>query len=101
MRRGRRDSERLHVGDVVDWWRVEAYEPDCRLRLVAEMKLPGRAWLEFEVTPDVSGSTVRQTAIYDPIGLGGLAYWYSLYPVHKLIFSGMLRRIAETAVGET
>ena len=101
MRRGRRDPERLRVGDVVDWWRVEAYEPERRPRLAAEMKLPGRAWLEFEVTPDGSGSTIRQTAIYDPVGLGGLAYWYSLYLVHQLIFSGMLRRIAEAAVGET
>ena len=100
MRRGRRDPERLRVGDVVDWWRVEAYEPDRRLRLAAEMKLPGRAWLEFEVTPDGSGSTIRQTALYDPVGLGGLAYWYSFYLVHQLIFAGMLRRIAEAALGE-
>jgi len=96
-----RPSLRLCIGDVVDWWRVEAYEPECRLRLAAEMKLPGRAWLEFEVTPDGSGSTVRQTAIYDPVGLGGLAYWYSLYPVHQLIFAGMLHRIAEAAAGKT
>jgi uncharacterized protein YbjT (DUF2867 family) len=100
MRRGRRDPDRLRVGDVVDWWRVEAYEPDCRLRLVAELKLPGQAWLEFEITPDNSGSTLKQTALYDPVGLGGLAYWYLLYPVHRLIFSGMLRRIAEVAVAE-
>lgn len=101
MRRGRRDPERLRVGDVVDWWRVEAYEPNRRLRLAAEMRLPGRAWLEFEVTQGNSGSTIRQTAIYDPIGLGGLAYWYSLYPVHQLIFAGMLRRIAKAAIGQT
>jgi hypothetical protein len=85
----------------VRWWSAESYEPERRLRLAAEMKLPGRAWLEFEVTPDSSGSIIRQTAIYDPVGLGGLAYWYSLYLVHQLIFSGMLRRIAEAAVGET
>ena len=100
-RRRRPDPERLRVGDVVDWWRVEAYEPNRRLRLAAEMRLPGRAWLEFEVTQSNSGSTIRQTAIYDPVGLGGLAYWYSLYPVHQLVFGGMLRRIAKAAIGQT
>jgi hypothetical protein len=93
LRRGRRDPENLMVGDTLDFWRVEAYEPDRLLRLVAEMKLPGRAWLEFEVL--APGCILRQTAIFDPIGLGGLAYWYSLYPLHRAIFAGMLRRIAE------
>lgn len=99
LRRGRRDPARLQVGDAVDWWRVEAIEPDRRLRLVAEMKLPGRAWLEFEVAPAPSGATIRQTAIFDPVGLGGLAYWYATYPVHRLIFAGMVRRIAAVADG--
>jgi uncharacterized protein YbjT (DUF2867 family) len=99
MRRGRRDPERLRVGEAVDWWRVEAIEADRRLRLFAEMKLPGRAWLEFEVTPSGAGATIRQTAIFDPVGLGGLAYWYATYPIHRLIFSGMLRRIARAAAG--
>ena len=72
---------------------METFEPDHMLRLSAEMKLPGRAWLEFEVTGDGSGSTVRQTAIFDPKGLVGLAYWYALYPVHYVIFRGMLRNI--------
>ena len=99
MRRGRRDPANLRVGDALDWWRVEAIEPDRRLRLVAEMKVPGRAWLEFEVTPDGAGSMIRQTAIFDPVGLGGLAYWYVTYPVHRLIFAGMLRRIAAVAAG--
>jgi hypothetical protein len=58
------------------------------------MKLPGRAWLEFEVVGDSFRSTIRQTAIFDPRGLSGLAYWYALYPIHKWMFSGMLRRIA-------
>ncbi|MDC0936802.1 SDR family oxidoreductase [Pirellulales bacterium] len=97
LRRGRRDPEDLHVGDVVDWWRVEEYVPNRRLRLLAEMKVPGRAWLELEVEPQGAGATIRQTAIFDPIGLWGLAYWYSLYPVHAVIFRGMLRRIAESA----
>jgi hypothetical protein len=97
MRRGRRDPDRLRVGDTVDCWRVEALEPDRRLRLAAEMRLPGRAWLEFEVTPRGTGSTIRQTAVFDPVGLLGLAYWYTLYPVHELVFRGMLRGIARAA----
>jgi len=85
------------VGDAVDFWRVEAVEPGHMLRLVAEMRMPGRAWLEFEVTPKGQGSTVRQTAIFDPVGLGGLAYWYALYPIHHLVFSGMLKGIVRAA----
>jgi hypothetical protein len=93
-RRARRHPDRLQVGDTLDWWRVEAFEPDRRLRLVAEMKLPGRAWLEFEVTPDGDGSVIRQTATFDPVGLWGLAYWYLVYPLHQVVFRGMLRAIA-------
>ncbi len=100
-RRGRRDPETLRIGDTVDWWRVEAYEPDRRLRLVAEMKVPGRAWLEYEVEDEGAGrSTIRQTAIFDPLGLMGLVYWYSLHPVHWFIFRGMLERIARRAEKE-
>ena len=99
LRRGRRDPVDLQVGDAVDFWRVEAVELGRRLRLAAEMKLPGRAWLEFEVTPTANGSIIRQTAIFDPVGLGGLAYWYALYPVHRFVFAGMLRGIA--AVSES
>ena len=97
MRRGRRDPEDLRVGDVVDFWRVEALEPGRRLRLAAEMKLPGRAWLEFEVTGDAHGATVRQTASFDPLGLLGRAYWYSVFPFHQVVFGGMLRNIAAAA----
>jgi uncharacterized protein YbjT (DUF2867 family) len=93
LRRGRRDPLELQVGDAVDFWRVEVIEPGRRLRLAAEMHLPGRAWLEFEVGPTANGSLVRQTAIFDPVGLGGLAYWYALYPVHRLVFAGMLHGI--------
>lgn len=93
IRRGRRDPEWLRVGDTVDWWRVEAFEPNRRLRLSAEMKLPGRAWLEFEVQGDSTHSTIRQTAVFDPLGLGGLAYWYLVYPLHQLVFAGMLRGV--------
>jgi uncharacterized protein YbjT (DUF2867 family) len=99
LRRGRHDDDHLAPGDTVDFWRVEAYEPDHLLRLVAEMKLPGRAWLEFRVDedPDGGGSIVHQTAIFDPVGLLGLAYWYALFPLHGLVFGGMLRGIAGAA----
>jgi hypothetical protein len=97
VRRGRRDHDNLRPGDALDFWRVELYEPPHRLRLQAEMKLPGRAWLEFEVTGSEQRSVIRQTAIFDPVGLWGLAYWYGLYPLHALIFTGMLRNIANAA----
>lgn len=97
MRRGRRSDTSLRVGDTVDFWRVEALEANL-LRLVAEMKLPGRAWLEFEISGAGSSATIRQTATFDPVGLPGKAYWYALYPLHHLVFSGMLRGIARAAV---
>ncbi|MGA9640299.1 MAG: DUF2867 domain-containing protein, partial [Terriglobales bacterium] len=97
LRRGRRDPQNLSVGDALDFWRVESIEPDRLLRLAAEMKVPGRAWLQFEVEPDAEGSVIRQTAIFDPAGLAGLLYWYSLYPMHRWIFAGMLRRIGAAA----
>ena len=97
MRRGRRDPRALLPGDPLDFWRVEAVEPGRLLRLRAEMKLPGRAWLQFEIAHHGERSAVRQTAIFEPRGLAGLAYWYSLYPLHSLIFAGMLRGIAATA----
>lgn len=96
-RRGRPSPEALRVGDTLDFWRVEQYEPGHRLRLEAEMKLPGRAWLEFEVTGDDQSATIRQTATFDPVGLLGKAYWYVLYPLHGLVFGGMLRGIARAA----
>jgi len=97
LRRGRRDELNLCVGDVVDFWRVEAFEPDHLLRLHAEMKLPGRAWLEFEVSGRQESSVIRQTAIFDPVGLSGLIYWYAIYPLHRLIFAGMLKALARAA----
>lgn len=97
VRRGRRHPELLAVGDALDFWRVEAFESDRRLRLAAEMRLPGRAWLEFEVMEDGLGSTIRQTAEFDPAGLAGLLYWYGVYPLHVLVFRGMLRGIAARA----
>jgi uncharacterized protein YbjT (DUF2867 family) len=96
MRRGRRDPERLAPGDALDFWRVEACDPPRRLRLAAEMKLPGRAWLEFDVAPDGDGSMIRQTAIFDPVGLFGLAYWYLVYPLHQFVFAGMLKGVGRS-----
>jgi hypothetical protein len=99
MRRGRRSDTSLRVGDTVDFWRVETLD-DTLLRLAAEMKLPGRAWLEFEVTGKGSSATIRQTATFDPVGLLGRAYWYALYPLHQLVFGGMLRELALAALRE-
>jgi uncharacterized protein YbjT (DUF2867 family) len=97
VRRGRPDPEQLNIGDTVDWWRVEEYQPDQLLRLRAEMRLPGRAWLEFEVEPSDGGSTIRQTAVFDPTGLAGFLYWYGIYPLHAAVFRGMLTGIARVA----
>ena len=99
MRRGRRDPDVPAVGDTLDFWRVDAYEPRRRLRLAAEMKVPGRAWLEFEVVPAEGGAVIHQTAVFEPIGLSGLLYWYVLSPVHTLVFGGMLRALARRALG--
>ncbi len=99
MRRGRRDPENLRVGEALDFWRVEAVEPDHLIRLRAEMKVPGRAWLQFHVHPQPGGhSVLSQIAYFAPKGVWGLVYWYALYPIHKVMFAGMIRRIAERAV---
>jgi len=97
LRRGRRDPISLRVGDALDFWRVEALEPGRRLRLAAEMRLPGRAWLEFEVSRREGKSQIRQTAVFEPVGLFGLLYWYALYPLHQLVFAGMLKGVADAA----
>ena len=101
LRRGRRDPHTLVAGDALDFWRVESVEPDRRLNLMAEMKVPGRAWLQFEVEPASDGAVIRQTAIFDPAGLSGLLYWYALYPIHYCIFKGMLHQIAAIARRES
>ena len=85
------------MGDVLDWWRVESVTPDRHVRLAAEMRVPGRAWLEFEVTPEGTGSRLTQTATFDPHGLMGLGYWYAIWPLHALVFRGMLRGLARAA----
>jgi len=101
MRRGRRDPHELRVGDTVDFWRVEGLESGRVLRLAAEMKIPGRLWLQFEVEPTGHDSVVRQTTVFDPAGYIGLAYWYLLYPVHHRVFSRMLRGIQRATPGVT
>jgi hypothetical protein len=93
LRRGRRDPQDLRDGDTVDFWRVERFEPGRLLRLAAEMKIPGRLWLQFEVDPGERDSLVRQTTVFDPAGSAGLAYWYLLYPVHHRVFGAMMRGI--------
>lgn len=97
MRRGRRHPERLRAGDVIDCWRVVDCKDGERLRLEAEMRMPGKAWLEFRVEPHGEGSRITQTAMFDPHGLPGLLYWYSIWPLHELMFTGMLRNIARAA----
>jgi hypothetical protein len=97
LRRGRRHPVELNVGDTLDCWRVEKIDPPRILRLRAEMRLPGRAWLEFVVTPQEDGCEITQTAIFDPVGLFGLCYWYSIWLLHQFIFAGMLRNLAQAA----
>ncbi len=98
LRRGRRDPRRLLVGETVDFWRVERIEEPHLLRLRAEMKLPGKAWLQWEATDrDDGGSTLTQTALFESRGLLGPLYWYALYPLHGLIFGDMVRAIAREA----
>lgn len=100
LRRGRRDPKHLWPGDAVDFFRVEALERPRLLRLRAEMRLPGRAWLQFEVDGDGTGSRIRSTALFDPLGLAGQVYWWVLYPIHRVMFQGMLRAIARKANNE-
>lgn len=97
LRRGRRHPTDLHVGEALDFWRVEEIDPGARLLLRAEMKVWGRAWLEFRVEPDGSGSRLIQTARYYPRGVFGLIYWYGVYPAHVLVFRGMAKAIARKA----
>jgi hypothetical protein len=101
LRRGRRDPDDLRAGDTVDFWRVEVAEPPSLLRLRAEMRVPGLAWLQFEARPVPAGTLLVQTAFFEPRGLLGLAYWYSLYPVHKVLFSRLIERLGVLAEADT
>jgi hypothetical protein len=98
VRRGRTHPVNIGVGDALDFWRVEAFEQDKRLLLRAEMKLPGKAWLEFVVEESEEGSMIRQTASFDPAGWMGAAYWYLISPLHGIVFSRMLRSIADRSM---
>jgi hypothetical protein len=98
LRRGRRDAERLRVGDSLDFWRVEEIEPLYLLRLRAEMRLPGLAWLEMYVEQDAEGQIhYRQRALFHPRGLLGHAYWWAVSPFHAVVFGGMARNITQAA----
>jgi hypothetical protein len=98
LRRGRRDPRVLHVGEALDWWRVEYLDRPRLLRLRAEMRMPGRAWLELSVTPAPGGgSRYRQRAIFEPKGLAGQMYWAAIAPFHDIVFGGMARNITGAA----
>lgn len=98
LRRGRRDPHRLRVGEALDWWRVEALDRPGLLRLRAEMRVPGQAWLEITVHPDpAGGATYRQRAVFEPRGLAGQLYWKGVAPFHGLVFGGMARNITGAA----
>jgi len=97
MRRGRRHPRELRVGEPLDFWRVEALEPAHLLRLRAEMKLPGQAWLQFEVLPDPDGARVEQTAFYEPRGVLGHLYWYAVLPFHRFVFPGLISALKARA----
>jgi uncharacterized protein YbjT (DUF2867 family) len=97
MRRGRRHPRELRVGDPLDFWRVEALEAGHLLRLRAEMKLPGRAWLQFEVLPDPRGCRVEQTAFFEPLGILGYFYWWAVLPFHRFVFPGLIGGLMKQA----
>jgi hypothetical protein len=95
---GGNTPDRLLVGDSLDWWRVEEIEPGRYLRLRAEMRLPGLAWLELEIGSSANGATTfRQRALFHPHGAAGHAYWAAVWPFHGLVFGAMQRNIAKAA----
>ncbi|MFV0286149.1 MAG: SDR family oxidoreductase [Demequina sp.] len=100
LRRGRRTLRHLRVGDAIDLWRVERVEPGTLLLLRAEMRVPGRAWLELAVEPSEEGCTYRQRAVFFPRGLTGRLYWLAMLPFHGLVFAGMVNRIVALAERE-
>ncbi|MBP6771347.1 MAG: SDR family oxidoreductase [Gemmatimonadaceae bacterium] len=97
LRRGRRDPAWLYLGEAVDFWRVEMVERPRLLRLRAEMKVPGKAWLQFTAVPEGNGTRLIQTALFAPRGLLGLLYWYAMFPAHLFIFGDMVRAVATLA----
>jgi hypothetical protein len=97
LRRGRRDPLTLRVGDSLDFWRVEEIDRGVRLKLYAEMVLPGKAWLEFSIIEDGQDRIVRQEASFSPRGLGGQLYWYAVLPFHIFVFPTMMRNLIRKA----
>ncbi len=97
LRRGRRSRTRMVPGDAVDFWRVEAVEQDALIRLRAEMRLPGKAWLQFEMVPHEGGTLLTQTALFEPRGVPGILYWMAVYPFHRPLFKAMVEAIGEAA----
>ncbi len=98
IRRGRRHPDEIRTGESLDFWRVEEVEPDRLLRLRAEMKVPGKAWLQFESIPQPDGRTLlTETAYFAPRGLWGFVYWYAMWPFHAFLFNGLIRRLASRA----
>ena len=98
LRRGRRDPVDLLPGEALDFWRVEEYQPPLVLRLRAEMKVPGKAWLQFEAVPEGQGTRLIQTAFFAPTGFFGWLYWYGIYPLHSRIFSDLVGAVAREAL---
>jgi uncharacterized protein YbjT (DUF2867 family) len=99
LRRGRRHPTKLRAGEAVDFWRVEELDPPRLLRLRAEMKVPGQAWLQFETRPEGNQTRLIQAALFQPTGFFGWLYWYGIYPMHALIFNAMVDAVAERALG--
>ena len=101
LRRGRRDPQHLRIGDSLDFWRVEELVPGQKLKLYAEMILPGKAWLEFRmeevIEEGIAKTKIIQEASYSPRGLGGSLYWFSVLPFHAFVFPTMLRNIVRSA----
>jgi uncharacterized protein YbjT (DUF2867 family) len=103
LRRGRRSSRELRLGDALDFWRVTSIDPPKRLELTAEMRLPGVATLRFELAPEAepaSGTRLIMTASFRPRGLLGIAYWYAVLPLHGIVFRGMLAGIVRAAAAQ-
>ncbi len=100
LRRGRRSADDIKFGDALDFWRVTGIEPGRRLILRAEMKVPGVATLEFELEPTNGATHLSQIARFQPRGLLGIVYWFSVMPLHSYVFRSMLRGIRETAEAE-
>ena len=98
IRRGRRNPDEVLSGESLDFWRVETVEKDRLMRLRAEMKVPGKAWLQFESLPQNDGKTLLiETAYFAPRGIWGFVYWYAMWPFHAFLFNGLIRRLAARA----